>query len=294
MFLLLTASAVAALSLTAGAQSDTDQTVAVTRGARLEVHTFSGDVIVDAWDRDSVRVQAEHSSRERIDIEASSMIVTVRPTSRDGGPRSVDLHLTVPRWMRVDVSGTYADVTITGVEAELNVETVRGDVTVSGGSRFVSLKSVEGSVILTGSSGRITLRSVNDGIVATAVSGDISAETVNGDIEMSRMQGSSVDAATVNGDLSYDGVIRDDGQYRMTTHNGDIAITVPDKANARISVRTFNGELETGFPVKLEEGTQRNKRFDFTLGSGTARIELESFGGTIRIISPGQMGTKTP
>ena len=82
----------------------------------------------------------------------------------------------------------------------------------------------------------MSLRSVNEGIVVTDVSGDISAETVNGDIEMSRVQAGSVDAATVNGDLSYDGVIRDDGQYRMTTHNGDIAITVPDKANARVSV----------------------------------------------------------
>ena len=46
--------------------------------------------------------------------------------------------------------------------------------------------------------------------------------------------------------------------------------------------------------MKLEEGTQRNKRFDFTLGSGAARIDLESFGGTIRIVAPGQLRTRTP
>jgi hypothetical protein len=291
MLALLTA---AALSLGGAAQSGTDQTVTVSRGARLEVSSFSGDVTVDAWDRDTLRVQSDHSSRDRIAIDSGPVAVTVRPTSRNGAPRSMDLHLTVPRWMRVDVSGTYTDVTITGVQSEVNVETVRGDVTVTGGSKFVSLKSVEGAVVLRSASGRITLRSVNEGIVATDVSGDLSAETVNGDIELSRIQASNVDAATVNGDISYDGAIRDEGQYRITTHNGDIEIGVPEKANARISVRTFNGELEVGFPVKLEEGTSRNRRFDLTLGSGSARIELESFGGTIHVAPPGSLQSKTP
>jgi DUF4097 and DUF4098 domain-containing protein YvlB len=243
-------------------------------------------VTVVTWDRDALRIQSEHSSRDRIEIDAGPVAVSIRPSSRNGAPRSMDLHLTVPRWMRVDVSGTYSDVTITGVQSEVNVETVRGDVTVTGGSKFVSLKSVEGAVVLRNASGRIDLRSVNEGIVAAEVSGDVTAETVNGDIELSRVQASSVEAATVNGDISYDGGIRDEGQYRMTTHNGDIEIGIPEKANARISVRTFNGELEVGFPVKLEEGVRRNKRYDLTLGSGSARIELESFGGTILVAPP--------
>jgi hypothetical protein len=290
MLVLLT---VAALSLGGASQAGTDQTVTVTRGARLEVSSFSGDVTVDVWDREGVRVQSDHSGRDRIQIDVNPAVVSVRPASRNGGPRSVDLHLTVPRWMRVDVSGTYTDVTITGLQAEVNVETVRGDVTVSGGSKFVSLKSVEGAVVLRNSSGKIDVRSVNEGIVATDVSGDVTAETVNGDIELSRVQATSVDAATVNGDISYDGEIRDEGQYRMTTHNGDIEMGVPEKANARISVRTFNGELELGFPMKLEEGTRRNKRFELTLGSGSARVELESFGGTIYVAPPGALQSRT-
>jgi hypothetical protein len=283
----------AALSIGSASQAGTDQTVAVTRGARLDVSSFSGDVTVEAWDRDALRVQSEHSARDRVEIDAGSIAISVRPSSRNGAPRSIDLHLTVPRWMRVDVSGTYTDVTITGVQSEVNVETVRGDVTVTGGSRFVSLKSVEGAVILRNAAGRIALRSVNEGIVAADISGDLAAETVNGDIELSRMQTTSVEAATVNGDISYDGVIRDEGQYRMTTHNGDIEVGIPETANARIAVRTFNGELEVGFPVKLAEGAQRNRRFDLTLGSGSARIELESFGGTIYVAPPGVLQSRT-
>ena len=101
------------------------------------MYAFSGDVTVDGWDRESIRVQAEHSSRERM---RSMLVLLPLPCGRLRGTALPlgRFHLTVPRWMRVDVSGTYVDVTITGVQSELNVETVRGDVTVTGGARFVS------------------------------------------------------------------------------------------------------------------------------------------------------------
>jgi hypothetical protein len=52
-----------------------------------------------------------------------------------------------------------------------------------------------------------------------------------------------------------------------------------------VSVSTFQGDFESAFPVTLTE--HRGKRFDFTLGGGSARLDLESFGGTIRLVRPG-------
>ena len=46
------------------AAAQTDQTVEVRRGTRLEVHQFAGDVIVKVWNRDAVRVEAEHTDRQ--------------------------------------------------------------------------------------------------------------------------------------------------------------------------------------------------------------------------------------
>lgn len=264
----------------------TDQTVPVQRGARLVVNDFAGEIIVRAWDKDAVRVQAEHSSRERIDIKASDTVVNVRPHSSLGPPRSMDIQITVPSWMRLDLSGTYTDVTVDGVQAEITVETVRGDVKVKGGSGFVSLKSVEGLVSVEGAKGRVNVRSVNEGVHLADIAGDIMAETVNGGITLERIQSVSVDVATVNGDLAYDGTVQNSGVYRLTTHNGDITMTVPESANATVSVRTFNGDFVSAFPVNVEDNPRRNKRFNFTLGSGSARIDLESFGGTIRLRRP--------
>ena len=265
----------------------TDQTVPVARGARLIVNAFAGDIIVRGWDRNAVRVQADHSSRDRIEMKATDSLVTIKPESSMGAPRSIDMEITMPAWMRLDLSGTYIDVTIAGSQGEITVETVRGDVNVKGGSGFVSLQSVEGVVTLEGAKGRINVRSVNEGIQLADISGEIIAETVNGGITLDRIQSNSVDVATVNGDLSYDGSIRDDGQYRLATHNGDITVVVSETANATIAVRTFSGEFVAGFPVNIQDTTHRNKRFSVTVGSGSARMELESFGGTIRLQRPG-------
>ncbi len=72
----------------------------------------------------------------------------------------------------------------------------------------------------------------------------------------------------------------------MTTHNGDIRVSLGAKANATVFVRTFGGDFSSDFPVTLPEGMSNrdgNKRFNFTLGGGSARVELQSFQGDIHV-----------
>ena len=117
------------------------------------------------------------------------------------------------------------------------------------------------------------------------VSGELQAETVNGDVNLLRIQSDNVEANTVNGEITYDGTIRANGRYRLTTHNGGVTVVIPEGTGAQVSVSTFQGDFESAFPVTLTE--RRGKRFNFTIGDGSARVELESFGGTIRLVRPG-------
>ena len=122
------------------------------------------------------------------------------------------------------------------------------------------------------------------------------AETVNGEIALEGVDAATVDANTVNGDISYAGPIRNGGRYSFSTHNGDITLTVAEGSSANVAVSTFNGEFESEFPVPLS-GTRKGKGFNFTLGSGSAQVTLESFQGTIRAGAarqrqgPGEAGT---
>jgi hypothetical protein len=125
---------------------------------------------------------------------------------------------------------------------------------------------------------------VNEGIRITNSSGEIAAETTNGDIFIDSAQTSNLEAFTVNGEVTFNGTIRDSGVYKLGTHNGDIRVGLGGANNATVFVRTFQGDFAADFPVQLPEGQNPrsgSKRFNFTLGSGSARIELQSFGGDI-------------
>ena len=269
------------------AVTQTDQTVPVQKGTRLDVNNFAGEVAIKAWDKDAVRVEVTHSDRESIDIKQGDQVVTVRSHQVRGAPRSLDYTITVPAWMAIAVNGTYTDVTLDGVGGDVTIDTTRGDIKVRGGSGVISLKSVSGDISLEKAKGRIDVRDVNEGIHLADINGDVAAETTNGSIILDRIDSSNVDLYTVNGDVSYDGPIRDRGVYRLTTHNGGIGMAVPERANATLVVRTYNGGFKSTFQMKLDEQNPR-KRFTMTLGNGSARVELESFGGTIALRRPGE------
>ena len=127
------------------------------------------------------------------------------------------------------------------------------------------------------------------------VSGDVIAETTNGDVVVSNSKASSLEVSTVNGDVRFEGPAADKGLYRVTTHNGDIRVSLGAQANATVFVRTFGGDFSSDFPVTLPEGMSNrdgNKRFNFTLGGGSARVELQSFQGDI-YVSRGPLPART-
>ncbi|HET7620156.1 MAG TPA: DUF4097 family beta strand repeat-containing protein [Vicinamibacterales bacterium] len=261
----------------------TDETVAVQRGARLTVDDFAGEVVVHAWDRDAVRVQARHRARTKVNVQTVASGVSVTADS-SMGPASVDYDISAPAWMPVKITGTYEFATVDGIQAEVSVETVRGDVTVKGSRGALFVRSVEGRVSVENASGRLDVSSVNEGVRMSGTSGEIVAESINGPVTLSGMRASSATVSTVNGDITYNGTLVASGRYEFTSHNGDLLLTLPDGTNATFTVRTYNGELMTDVPVQGSRGgLERGRAVTLTLGSGAADVSLESFDGEIRI-----------
>ena len=272
------------LVLVAGQQVDT--TLAVGRSQRLDVNSYGGEIIVRAWAQSAVRVEAKTPDEERVEVSSSQTAVRVRTQGRHGPSEAITLRISVPSWMALNLAGVNTTVKVEGVRAPITVETVEGEIDVSGGDGLISLRSVQGSVRLRGGRGRITLNSVNEDVEVSRSTGDIVAQTVNGEINLKTVNATSIDANTVNGDISYSGPIRSGGRYALSTHNGDISLTVAEGTNASVAVSTFSGEFESEFPVPFR-GTQKGKGFNFTLGNGSAQVSLESFQGTIELVRPG-------
>ena len=162
--------------------------------------------------------------------------------------------------MPVNLSGSYLEAGIEGTSAEVTVETVHGNVRVVGGSGAVSVRSVMGVINVDKASGRVNATTVNEGIRLTNVTGEITAETTNGDIVIENAQGAALEASTVNGDITFNGAVRDGGAYRLTTHSGDIRAGLGGAANATVFVRTFQGDFSVRLPHPAAGGPGRQQQ----------------------------------
>jgi len=285
---MLTIFAAAVLASLAPIQGESDTTIAVPAGASLTVNNFGGAIVVHAWNQNRVKVHAEHGSRGRIEVSLVGNTVTVKASSRMGAPSVVDFEITVPQSMALNLSGTYTEIQVDGVKGPISAETVDGSIEVSGGSGIITLHSIQGSVTLADATGRIEVNSVNESVELSNVSGQIKAETTNGDVSLTGIKSASVEATTINGDVEYEGTITDGGTYTFNSHNGDITISVPEGANVTLSVATANGDIDASFPLPFV-GTREKHRYTFKLGTGSARMEAESFQGDIALRRPSEM-----
>src|SRR5216117_3198625 len=284
----MVATLAAAMLVAVASQRQTDTTFAVPAGASLSVNNFGGGITVHGWTENRVKVHAETGRRGRIEVSMAGNTVVIKTGSREGAPSVIDLDITVPQSMALTLGGTYADITVDGVQGAISAETVNGEVNVRGGKGIITLHSIQGSVTLADPSGRIEVNSVNEDVELTNVSGEIKLETTNGSVMMTGIQSSSVDAGTINGDVVYEGTVKDGGSYSFGSHNGDISVSIPEGANVTVTTATANGDIDASFALPLTNTAGKHRK-TFKIGSGSARMELESFQGDIEMRRPQEM-----
>jgi len=287
----------AALGAT-GLVQQTDTIVQTNGATGLELEVFQGQVVVQTWDRDAVRIQADHSGSNTVSIRRQGDLITVEPDVERGYgfAHTMDFELTVPRGFDLSLEGVGLGVDIAGVEGEIEVTTAHGPITVRGGRGSIVLESVNGPVHLEGARGDMEVVGVSGGVTIRDCSGDIYAESVGGDLIFENVTSSDVEAGTVGGALRYEGTIENGGHYTFGSHAGSITLHLPSNMNAEIETLTLAGDIEIDFPGAPSEPERgrgvrglRKKEMAFQVGNGSARIEAETFAGTIRILRAGGM-----
>jgi DUF4097 and DUF4098 domain-containing protein YvlB len=289
---MLSINIVAGMAIALGALPAADTSFAVRPGMRLELENREGEIRVTTWGRDEVEITTT-SGTAWFDVDQSGSVLRVRP--RPGGWRETDrgrrryewdedqgavvIEMRVPDYLDLDLRGLETDVSVSGTAAEISVRTVEGAIRVDGGRGFVSLNSVEETVELVGAEGRIEIGTAEGAVIVRDCRGEITVESIDGDVELTGIDAERVTATTVDGDVTYEGAIHDGGRYRLSTHDGDVTLQVPERASATVSVTSYDGDFQTEFPIVLRES--RRRQFSFTLGEGSALVELQAFDGDI-------------
>lgn len=225
-----------------------EQSYPINANGRVSVSNVNGSVIVEAWDKNEVRLEATKiaDSREslsdveiKVDSRLDSFSVETDYKSWKSSDRrnenryrklEVEFRLWVPR------------------TAVLNeIETVNGSVTVS---NFVNVTKI------------------------SAVNGNVQAVNLRGAANLS----------TVNGEVTADFDRLETGsKINLSTVNGRVNLTIPSDANATIKADSLNGSITNDFGLPVRKGEYVGRDLYGKIGSGEVQIRLNSVNGKLAI-----------
>ncbi|MEX2177311.1 MAG: DUF4097 family beta strand repeat-containing protein [Gemmatimonadaceae bacterium] len=283
--LLVAAALPAAAQNRSATESDIDSTFAFDRRGTVSLSAGNGDIVVTAWDRPQIRVRAR-SERGVIRMDATSTRLSLDLSRAHGG--NTRFEVTVPVGARVSARATAGDVSVSGTRGIVEASTQSGDLTVEDAAEIIELRTYSGDLVARNLAGNVEVNTLNGDMEITGVQGDVEVTSVSGDIELRDVVARYVRAKSTSGDVTFDGSVHGTGRYELGSHSGDIYLVVPQNTGALLSVSTYNGSIESDFPITLkpgEHGMGSTRRFSFDIGQGDARISAESFSGDITIRS---------
>lgn len=135
-----------------------------------------------------------------------------------------------------------------------------------------------GTIEVSALDGPLDLRTEHGSIRVAGAGRPLSLETRNGDIELGMR------------------LVSADGDHTIQTSNGDITITLPASASARIDAGTSAGDIRTSglsFTNRRLERQGAGTRFRAQLGQGNAAVSLRTENGSITL-NEGRVMTLVP
>jgi DUF4097 and DUF4098 domain-containing protein YvlB len=290
--LLLAATAAVVAPAAAGAQRRRserefrmDTTFAFTARGSADITVAEGTLTVSTWDRNQVRVQVV-SDDAPYELRAADTRFSLVPDDRMRGDSRIEI--TLPAGTRVSVESHSGDVRVSRVQGDVQVRGQSGDLALTDLGGRVDVRLISGDVRISNVKGDVQVTAVSGDVDLNRIEGQVEVETVSGDIAARDVTSKWVRFRTTSGDLSYAGDVVAGGSYDLAAHSGDVQLTLPQAPSARVTISTFNGEIDSDFPITLapgdhEIGMGRSKRFNFDLGRGEARVTLQSFNGDITL-----------
>ena len=175
-----------------------------------------------------------------------------------------------------------ASITLHSSSGTLHAEKLHGDVSLEGAAATVDVRDITSAhVHVKTLNGPVTLTNVQDGHVEVdSLSGNVTLRSVNGPL---------VQVVSTSGGISYIGDFGDHGDYRFTSHSGDIEAVVPDSTSADVTARSVRGEVHDDIPLQpkqhnyfvLKEGVALMGTMGRAAVSST--VVLRSFNGKIHL-----------
>lgn len=291
-----------------------DRTLSVNGPVRIELDNGSGDVRLTRGSdsavvihcRFHVRVWPGQNPNSRIaDVSAhppvsqDSNLIRIGNDVQHWGDVEFDYTIQVPQATEVHLVNGSGDMVVGEINGPATLTTGSGDITadsigndthVTTGSGTVKLSNVQGEVEASAGSGDITLDHVRRAARVRTGSGDITLDSPgesasiiagSGDIRITNPAG-DLRAHTGSGGIEVNGNPVASSYWELHTGSGDVTLDVSSDASFRLYAHSNFGSINSSLPISVTEKTS-SREIRGTVGSGQARIEVETSSGDIDI-----------
>ena len=246
--------------------------------AGLSVNNPYGSVSVKPSSGNTVTINANVAS-DKVEVDNSLVGNRVEVQSHlfagaDAQSGRVDYEILVP---------ADASITLHSNSGTLHAERLHGDLTLEGSGATVDVRDIsDAHVHVKTLNGPVTITNVQDG--------HVEVDSLSGNVTLNSVTGPLVQVISTSGGISYIGDFGDRGDYRMTSHSGDIEAIVPDNVSADVSARSIRGEVHDDIHLQPRQHIPYNsptegRAFWGTIGttSISSTVVLRSFSGKIHL-----------
>jgi len=262
---------------TLSAQTRKDYRFNVGPKAGVSVNNPFGSVSVKPATGNVVIINAVlYSDKVEVDNNLVGNRVEVQSHLLPGGdPQSgrVDYEILVP---------ADASITLHSSTGSLHAEKLHGDVTLEGASATVDVRDI--------SNAHVHVKTLNGPVTITNVQdGHVEVDSLSGDVTLTSVTGPLVQVISTSGGINYIGDFGGRGEYRLTSHSGNIEATVPGSTSADVSARSVRGEVHDDIPLQPKTHNWfpiiDGSAFTGTMGQITmsSTVVLRSFSGKIHL-----------
>ncbi|MCW5971486.1 MAG: DUF4097 family beta strand repeat protein [Blastocatellales bacterium] len=240
-------------------------------GGALVINTLSGEVLVEATEG-SVNANTASGSIRGVDVRADAAF-----TSASGGIR---IEKSAGRVAARTASGP---VTVIDAAGAVQAESLSDIVTVENARGRVTASTLNGDLIVRNAQQGVRATAINGEITLTGVSGRIDAGTTSGDISLKETDSREITAKTTSGNISFQGRLQDDGRYHFESFSGEIVAVLPGDSGFNLTAKTYNGTINTEFPIQLAPGANLGdvRTLRGAAGTGGAELITTGYSGSI-------------
>ena len=261
----------------------------------------------------------DHPVETELDISLPRK-AAVSVTSRRG-----DVNL-AGRDGNVDIAAQHSDTAVEDVngnvkvsqeKGSVKVEQITGDVHVDGRVNEISVSDVKGGVQLEGEfqesvkleriTKSVTFKSSCTDMEFSRIEGaldldsdDLHADEITGPLHLTtrskniRLENVSGDVRLQNDNGTVELGMRTVGNVQVDNRDGDIQLSLPDKASFRLDARTHGGEIQSDFPELKINNDEHEAKASGSVGNSASHIVLNNEHEGIEIRKAGATPPKPP